>query len=177
MHGNFRYHNFLKHRRVPLRIFLARATKCFQRKIVIPHLLSIKFFPYPKFLKHRRDSLRSFLVLWDKKIRQNHNAPPMHQNFWYQNFFEAQKGSPAQFFGTVRQNFSRENRDITFLWKKFFRYPKASDTTNSSPTKFFGTVRQKMSNKKSWYRPLLHQIQKSVVENLRKQDFKQKSRF
>ena len=29
--------------------------------------------------------------------------PPMHENFRYQNFFETQKGSLTNFFGTVRQ--------------------------------------------------------------------------
>ena len=69
----------------------------------------------------------------------------MHEKFRYQNFFETQKGSPTNFFGTLRQKISTENSDIPFLCIKFF------DTQNflkHSPTKFFGTVRQKNSTEK-----------------------------
>ena len=43
-------------------------------------------------------------VLWDKKIWQNRDAPPlMHENFRIWKFFETQKCSPMKFFGNVRR--------------------------------------------------------------------------
>ena len=67
MYENFRYRNFLKHRRVPQRIFLALWDEKFPTENCdTPHLLSINFYPYKKTS-------------------------------------ETQKGSPTNFFGTVRQ--------------------------------------------------------------------------
>ena len=75
------------------------------------------------------------------------DAPPptMHQNFRYQNFLETQKGSPTNFFGTVRQKKSTENSDIPFLCIKFF------DTRNflkhrSVPQRNFLVLRRKVLN-------------------------------
>ena len=47
----------------------------------------------------------------------------MHEIFHYQNFFETQKGSPTNFFGTVRQKNSTQSSDIPFLCIKFFETP------------------------------------------------------
>ena len=81
-----------------------------------PHpLLCMEISDTRIFLKHKRVPLRIFSALWDKKISKKPLCspdqlcspptppPPMHGNFRYQNFFETQKGSPTNFFGTVRQ--------------------------------------------------------------------------
>ena len=72
----------------------------------------------------------------------------MHEKFRDQNFSETRKGSPAKFFGIVRQKELRQNRDTPFIQKKF-------DTRTflkhreGLPTKVFCTVRQKIFDGKS----------------------------
>ena len=84
--------------------------------------------------------------------------PPLmlltHEIFRYQNFSETRKVSPTNFFGTVRQKFSTENRD-TPLIHEIFRYQKFLVKQKGSPTKFFITVRQKNFDGKSWDPPPL----------------------
>ena len=69
----FNTRNFLKHRRVPVRIFRHSETNVFHRKSryflpTLPPLVSKNFFDTRNFVKHRRVPLRSFSVLWDKKF-------------------------------------------------------------------------------------------------------------
>ena len=90
--------------------------------MVIPPPLIHKFFRYQKFCETEGTPYEVFRSCETKNFRQNHDAPPpMHENFRYKNFFETQKGSPTKFFGTVRQKFSTQNRDIPFSCKKLFR--------------------------------------------------------
>ena len=104
-----------------------------------------------------------------KNFRQNHyalqisNAPPPSPllGMEYSDsrfFFEIQKGSPMNFFGTVRQKNSTENSDIPFLCIKFF------DTRNF--LKHWSVLQWNFSvvRLKNFERSLLHKIQKSVVE-------------
>ena len=78
--------NFLKHWRDAHEIFRHCETKIFRLKIVICPLLSINFFRYQKTSGKQKGSFtKLFLsVLWDKKFRQDRDAPPppMHENFW-----------------------------------------------------------------------------------------------
>ena len=61
------------------------------------------------------------------------------------------KGSPAKFFGTVRQQIFNRKSWYFPLRHKVFRYPKLSATQMGSSAKFFGNVRGKNINGKSWY--------------------------
>ena len=106
--------NFLKHRSEGFlyEIFRHCETKKFWQKIVIPPLLSIKFFDTRNFVKQRRVPLRSFSVLWDNKFSiENRDIPLLGKIIRYPKFSETQTGSSTKFFGTVRENFSTENRD------------------------------------------------------------------
>ena len=94
--------------RFPYEVLRYFETANFRPKIVKrPAHLILKFFDPRNFLKHLRVSLRNVSVLWDKKIsdRKSWYPPFMHKNFPYLKFSEAQKGSPKNFVGTVRQKF------------------------------------------------------------------------
>ena len=153
MHENFRYRNFLKHWKDPPRNFLALWDKKFSTENRdTPLSLIHKFFSIPENFWNTVGALYEvFRSCETKNFRKKlWCPPPMHQNIGYQNFFETQKGSPAKFFGTVRQKISDRKSWYPLLMQKNFRYPKFSDTPNCSPTKFVDTVRQKILNGKSW---------------------------
>ena len=66
--------NFLKHLRDAHEIFRHCETKNFRRKIVIPPIMH-KSFRCPKFSETLKGCPRNFSALWDKKFRQNRDAP------------------------------------------------------------------------------------------------------
>ena len=122
--------------------------------MVICPLLSIIIFRCQKFSGKQKGSFTKIFdsVLWDKKFRQNCDAPPpMHEKFRYWNSLETQKGSSTNFIGTVRQKFYNGVQWYPLPVHKILRYAKFSETTKCSPTKFFGTMRQKLLNEKSYY--------------------------
>ena len=71
-------------------------------------------------------------------------SPSLIPNFFrYQKTSETKKVSSTQIFGTVRQKFLTENRDLTILSKKI-SLPETSDTLKVSSTIFAATVRGKL---------------------------------
>ena len=135
----FDIRKFLKHLRVPLRSFLSLWDR--KNRQNRDTLLCKKFFDSRIFLKHRRVSQRNVLVLWDKKIStKNRAVPHLFVNFFDTkiNFFETQKGSPANFFGTMRQKNSGRKLWYPPLIHKIFRYSKLSEESKGSPRNFFG---------------------------------------
>ena len=149
MHKTFRYPKFSETLKgSPTKFFGTVRQKISDGKLWHPHLLSINFFHTRNFRKYRRDPLRRFLVLWDKKFSTKPWCPSLiHENFRNRNFLQLRRVLLRSFAVLWDKRFSTENRDIPFSWKKFFRYPKFSDTPNCSPTNFFGTVRQKIWTK------------------------------
>ena len=103
--------NFLKHRRVPPRIFAVLWDKFSMGEIVIlppSPLLPIKFCDGRSFLKHGRFPVRSFSVLWDNKVStESCDTRPLLLSllFFDAGIFLKHKGSSTIFFGTVRQFF------------------------------------------------------------------------
>ena len=87
------------------------------QKIVIhtPLLLSIETFDTRSFLKQKRVPLRKVWTLWDKKlIAEKSDIPFLCVNFFpYLTFSETEKGSPTEFFCTVRQK----------IWQKLVKQP------------------------------------------------------
>ena len=90
----FETRNFLKNSRIPFRNFSALwDIKISTENRDMPPLLSINFFRYQKFSGKQKGSFTKLfvLVLWDKKNRQNRDAPPppsygwkfsIKKNFW-----------------------------------------------------------------------------------------------
>ena len=138
----------LKHKRVPLRKVLARAS-----------------FPYPKQFSISgtiRDKKRLlYETYWHcetKRFPRNLLivAPSLLdlEFFRYQKISETLKDSSRNFFGTVRQN----NIDGKPLYPPFiykiFPFQNVSETQNDSFTMCSGSVRQNSFDGKSWYTPL-----------------------
>ena len=115
---------FMKHRRVPLRVFSAlRDKKLSTEKSDIPFLW-VRFFHTQFLLKYGRVPLRNFSVLSGDTLTKNRDSttlPLIHNIFWYRNFSETQKGFPTKFFTNVRE----ENvwRKIVILPSTPFSYP------------------------------------------------------
>ena len=108
---------FLKHRRVPPRVFSAlRDKKLSTEKSYIP-LLWVIFFHTQFLPKHRRVPLRKFLVLSGNTLTNFCDTHPFslrRKSFRYPNFSKTQKGSPTKFFTNVRE----EN-----VWRKIVILP------------------------------------------------------
>ena len=127
MHKTFRYPKFsVILKGSPTKFFLTVRQKFPTENRDTAPISPWIFFHTRKFLKHRRDPLRSFSVLWDKKFSTKPWCPPpLHENFWYQTFFETQTGSSTKFFGTVKEkNFDRK------LWCPLLMQKNIFDTRN-----------------------------------------------
>ena len=123
---------FLKHTRVPLRNFLVMRDKFFKRKIcnTLPLLLSKKIeitdifwnrevIPYDFFRYCETNKLT--------KYRDTHPSSLIHKSVRYPKFSETHKGSPTNFFGTVRQK----------LWQKIVILPPLLLSTKLFDTRSF----------------------------------------
>ena len=113
------YRNVSEKKETPYEHFRYCETKKFDKHLMHPCLLCKKSFRTRFFPKHRLVPLQVFSGLRDKKNRKTRDAPPppMQEKFQNQNFFQTQKGSPTNFFGTLRQYISEEK---PFLFISFF---------------------------------------------------------
>ena len=104
---------FLKQWRDAHEIIRHCGTKIFRGKNVIPATLH-KTFRYQSFSgKQKGSSTKLFVsVLWDKKFRQNRDAPParMHENFRIKKYFETKIFLAWNFLAMWDKIFSTENR-------------------------------------------------------------------
>ena len=124
----------------PYEYFWYCETKNFHRKTwhttIMPQSLRD-----PRLEKHWGAPPQNVSVLWEKKMAMTwYSYYP--KNSWYQNISETQNGSPKYNFGTVRQKFASENRDLPLHAQKF-SIPKINETIKCSPAKSFGTVTEK----------------------------------
>ena len=122
----FETKNFLKKSRIPLRKFSALwDIKISTENCDMPPLIH-KFFRYQKISGKQKGSCSKLFVsvLWDKKSRQNRDAPPSYAwKFSIKNFSETPKCSRMKYFGTLRQKLRRKIVIFPPL-SKLFRYPK-----------------------------------------------------
>ena len=139
-----------------------------RRKIVIPPLLSIKyFFSYQKFSETaQKGSPMKFFGTVRQKIFDGKSwyPPSFIHNFFFATGLFLKHGSEGfhyEIFRHCEKKILTENRDNPpppRLIHNFFRYHKFCETKKGSPTKFFGIVRQQISKTKSWYSPLRHKV-------------------
>ena len=138
--------NFLKHWRDAHEIFGHCDTNNLRRKNVIP-LLCIKIFVTIFFSGKQKGSFTKLFVsvLWDKKNRQNRDAPPahMHEKFWIKNFFKHKIVLHWNILAQWDKIFSTENRDNSPLSSiRNFPLPKNLWNAEWFPGEvFFGPVR------------------------------------
>ena len=144
-----------------------------------PPLLSINF-AIPEFLWNRRVPPRSFSVLWDKRLRQNHDAPcPSHAwKFPIQEFFWNTEGVSYEVSWYCETKIFDTKSWYLHLMQNFFSIFEIFWYTELFPTKIFRYRETKKFEQKVVIPPLFHKILKSLVElkfveNLRKLEFKQ----
>ena len=166
-HKIFRYPKLVRHWRVPLRSFSVLWDKKFSIENRDIPLLGIKFFDTRNFLKHRRVPRRNFSALWDENFSRKIviPAPSLIPNILrYQKHSEIQKGYSTNFFGTVWKKFSTEKRDTPLSHAKNFSVPEIFWYTEVFPNEIFRYCETKNFERKVVIPPLLHKVQKSVVE-------------
>ena len=129
-----------------------------------PPFLSINFFATGIILKQSTQGFPyEILRHCETKyfLTENRDTPPsspspppslIHKFFRYQKFCETQKGSPTNFFGTVRQNnFDKKSwNPPPLLSLKFFGTRNFLKHRRVPQRNFLGTVRQKFFIGKSW---------------------------
>ena len=99
---SFRTRFFSKHRRVHLQIFSAQRDD----KIPVQNLSYLHLFPYPNVSETTRvPPTISFGTVRQKSVEKPvmHPASFATKDFFNQNFFKTQKGSPTNFLDTVSQ--------------------------------------------------------------------------
>ena len=126
-------------------------------------LLSINFFRYQKISGKQKGSFTKLFVsvLWDKKFRQNRDAPSYAWKFSIKEFFWDTKVFFNEIFRYSETKTSTENRDTPLPLIQTFSIPEIIATVKDSPTEIFGTVRQEFFDGKSWYSPpppLIHKL-------------------
>ena len=134
------------HKKVVLRSFSVLWHKKLSLETPENLLVGIKFIVTRYFVENNLVPLRKNSVLWDKKNwrKDVRASPSLILNFSrYQKTSETKKVSSTEVFGTVRQKFLTENRDITILSKRI-SLPETSDTLKVSSTIFAATVRGKL---------------------------------
>ena len=141
-----------------------------------PPLFQI-FFRYQKISGKQKGSFTKLFVsvLWDKKFRQNRDAPPPSYawKFSIKEFFWNTKVFSNEIFRYSETKTSTENRDTPpSPYQNFF------DTRNYCNSKGFPYGNFRHCETKNFERKVVHRIQKSVVElmfveTFRKLDFKQ----
>ena len=93
---------FLTHWRVPHKMTRQSGTKYFRRKILIPFLLSINFFPYQKISDTQKCFLTKFFVsvVWDGKSLIKPWCPPPFPwiKIFGTRFFWSTEGFPNEFY-------------------------------------------------------------------------------
>ena len=156
---------------LPYEIFRHWETYKFRLKIVICPLSSINFFRYQKVSGKQKGSFtKKFVsVLWDKKNRQNRDAPPFlcPKIFDKRSFQKHQIVVQWNFLVQSDKNFQTEKRD-TIYHEINFSIPQIFWNIEGMPTKFFGTVRPKIFGGKTRYPPFYPQ------RTFRNQKFSQK---
>ena len=156
---------------LPYENFRHWETYKFRLKNVICPLLSINFFRYQKVSGKQKGSFtKNFVsVLWDKKNRQNRDAPPFlcTKIFDKRSFQKHQIVVQWNFLVQSDKNFQTEKRD-TIYHEINFSIPQIFWNIEGMPTKFFGTVRPKIFGGKTWYPPFYPQ------RTFRNQKFSQK---
>ena len=144
---------FPENRRVPLQSFSFRSceTKIFDKTVIPPPLLCIKYFSPPEIFWNTEWFLGEFFsVLWDNFSTKTWSFPPPLLETC--RFLSKHRRVPLWKLSALWEKaFSTEFTDIPFLCIKIFRHPEFSESPKCSPTKFFGTVRQKKLDEKSWY--------------------------
>ena len=118
-----------------------------------PHIH--KFFLYQKFSGKRKRSFTKIFVsvLWDKKFRQNRDAPFLCMKVFDKRFF-LKRESVLQWNILVQsdQKFSKEKCDNPYQ-EESFSIPQIFWNIEGMPTNFFGTARHENFDWKSWYAP------------------------
>ena len=141
----FEARNFLKNSKIPLRNFSALwDIKISTESRDMPPFIHY-FFRYQKFYGKQKGSFRKIFVsvLWDKKFRQNRDAPPppllCMKIFNKRIFLKHQSVLQWNFLVQSDKNFSRESRDTPppLLPIKYFFLQKFSKTQNGSLANFF----------------------------------------
>ena len=69
---------------------------------------------------------------------------PMNENFWYQTFFEAQKGFLTKFFGNLRQKIFVKTVMLPPMTRRNLSIPEVFWNTEGFHHNFFGNLRQKI---------------------------------
>ena len=108
MHENFPCQNFRNTEGFRYEFFRQCVTKIVPRKSVIPVPFLSCFLSYQNVLQRQGSPVNDFSVLSDKKIDKTvmpppPPPPPMHENPHYHKFFETERGSVLNFFGTLIQ--------------------------------------------------------------------------
>ena len=118
-----------------------------------------KFFSIPEnFGKQKGSYTKLFVsVLWDKKFRQNCDAPPpllCMKIFDKRVFLKHQSVLQWNILVQWNKNFDWKSRYSPPPLIQTFSIPENIATVKNSPTEIFGTVRQKTFDGNLWY-PLL----------------------
>ena len=121
-------------------------TKKFRLKIVIWPVISIIFFRYQKISGKQKGSFTKLFVsvLWDKKFRQNCDAPSYAWKWSEKDIFWNTKVLSNEKFWYSETKISTENRDDPPSYAWILSIKKFSQTPKCSPMKYFDTVRQKL---------------------------------
>ena len=122
--------------------FFGTVRQKFRLEIVICPLLSINFFRYQKISGKQKGSFTKLLVsvMWDKKFRQNRDAPLLCMKIFYKRIFLKHQ-SVLQWNISIQWD---KNSDGKSWYSpppliQTFSIPEIIATINDSPTKFFGT--------------------------------------
>ena len=102
------------------------------------------------------ESLSCQITLRFRIVTPPRSTPLIHKSFGYQEFSETPKGSPTNFFGTVRLKFFDGKSWYPPIMHKIFRYPKFSETLKGSPRNFSALWDKKFPTEKRDTPPLLH---------------------
>ena len=131
--------NFLKHLRDAHEIFRHCETKNFRRKLVICPLLSINFFRYQKISGKQKGSFTKLFVsvLWDKKFRQNRDAPLLCMKIFDERIFLKHQ-SVLQWNISIQWD-KTDGKSWFPPLIQTFPIPEIIATVKDSPTKIFGT--------------------------------------
>ena len=121
--------------------FFGTVRQKFRLEIVICPLLSINFFRYQKISGKQKGSFTKLLVsvMWDKKFRQNRDAPLLCMKIFDKRIFLKHQ-SVLQWNISIQWD---KNSDGKSWYSppliQTFSIPEIIATINDSPTKFFGT--------------------------------------
>ena len=138
--GFFDTRFFLKHKSVPLRIFLVLWDKNLSTENIKVSLLSVSFFGTRFFLKHRGVSQRKFLVLWDKKLSTENSEIPLLSVKFFENwvFLKQRRVAIRNFSGLWDTDFDKKSWYpplFSYPWK--FSIPEVFWNTKGSPYYIF----------------------------------------